>query len=139
MKAYKSQSSDNKKWRGNVKLWLPKDDGSEKDDYTKRTFNNFMACVEESNPGYHWGWDENTLKDKKIGILAREFADRQRLKRLNALGCVVSKLSHLFLLLFLRGGQAPVFTDFGIDQFQVVVDLRRVEHAHGGLDAGHAV
>ena len=73
LKDYKSQSSDNKKWRGNVKLWLPKDDGSEKDDYTKRTFNNFMACVEESNPGYHWNWDENTLKEKKIGILAREF------------------------------------------------------------------
>lgn len=78
LKDYKSQSSDNKKWRGNVKLWLPKDDGSEKDDYTKRTFNNFMACVEESNPGYHWNWDENTLKDKKIGILAREFEWRNQ-------------------------------------------------------------
>ena len=73
LKDYKAQTGDNKKWRGVVKLWLPKDDGSEKDEYTKRTFNNFMACVEESNPGYHWSWDETSLKDKKIGIIAREF------------------------------------------------------------------
>ena len=36
-------------------------------------FKAFKTAVEESNPGYHWNWDENTLKEKKIGILAREF------------------------------------------------------------------
>ena len=26
-----------------------------------------MTAVEDSNEGYHWGWDESTLKDKLVG------------------------------------------------------------------------
>lgn len=27
-----------------------------------------MTAVEDSNEGYHWGWDESTLKDKLVGV-----------------------------------------------------------------------
>lgn len=30
-------------------------------------FKGLMTSIEESNPGYHWNWDENTLKGKKFG------------------------------------------------------------------------
>lgn len=36
-------------------------------------FKGLMTSIEESNPGYHWNWDENTLKDKKFGaVMGRE-------------------------------------------------------------------
>ena len=28
-----------------------------------------ITCIEESNEGYEWNWDEKTLKGKKIGVL----------------------------------------------------------------------
>lgn len=68
---YKSQIQEDKKWKGVLRLPLPKDDGSEKDDWTKRSFGNAMWAIEESNPGYHWNWDESTLADKNIGVLFR--------------------------------------------------------------------
>ena len=30
-----------------------------------------MFCVEDGNPGYHWDWDESTLKGKTVGVLFR--------------------------------------------------------------------
>lgn len=35
-------------------------------------FKGLIKCVEESNPGYKWGWQEMTLKDKLIGVIFRE-------------------------------------------------------------------
>ena len=55
---YNANTNEDKKWRGTFRISIPKDDGSEKDGWTKRTFNNMIACVEESNPGYHWDWNE---------------------------------------------------------------------------------
>ena len=60
------------KWRGTFRLWEPTGDGSEKDGWTKRTFNNAIACVEESNPNYHWDWNEQGLKGKLIGVMYRD-------------------------------------------------------------------
>ena len=28
-----------------------------------------ISCIEKSNEGYEWNWDEKTLKGKKIGVL----------------------------------------------------------------------
>lgn len=61
-----------RKWRGNFRLWEPTGDGSERDGWTKRTFNNLIGCVEESNPGYHWDWNEQGLKGKLIGVQFRD-------------------------------------------------------------------
>lgn len=59
---YRSQDTEDKKWRGTFRLTEPKDDGSEKDQWAKRAINNMVAVLEESNPGYHWDWApiENT-------------------------------------------------------------------------------
>ena len=68
---YDNNTMENKKWRGTFRLKLPKDDGSEQDAWKKRSFNNFIWAVENSNPGYSWAWDEKTLKGKKVGLLYR--------------------------------------------------------------------
>lgn len=44
-------------------------------------FKGFVKAVEESNPGYHWQWNEATLTGKLIGIVfgEEEFINRQYL------------------------------------------------------------
>jgi hypothetical protein len=32
-----------------------------------------LACIKESNSGYHWDWDEAKLKGKMVGVLFRNF------------------------------------------------------------------
>lgn len=67
-KNYITQQGELKKWKGTYRrLNIPKDDGSEKDVWTKKRFNTFIVDVEEANPGYHWDWDERKLKGKIIG------------------------------------------------------------------------
>ena len=68
---YKANTSENKKWKGVLRQFLPKDDGSEKDEWTKRSFKGMTTAFEKSNPGYAWNWDENSLAGKLIGILFR--------------------------------------------------------------------
>ena len=68
---YKANTRDDKKWKGVLRLFIPKDDGSEKDEWTKRTFKGMTTAFEKSNPGYTWNWDENSLAGKLIGILFR--------------------------------------------------------------------
>lgn len=60
-----------KKWKGVLRLWLPKNDGSEKDEWAKSGLKGFVTSVEKSNPGYIWNWDEKSLKGKTIGIIFR--------------------------------------------------------------------
>lgn len=69
---YKNDSRENKKWGCNFLVNIPKDDGSEKDGWTKRSFKTFITAVEDSNSGYHWGWDEETLKNRLVGGLFNE-------------------------------------------------------------------
>ena len=67
---YRTNTNEDKKWKGNYRLNIP----SEKSKYPesdKKRFNNAMWAIEESNKGYHWDWNEKTLKDKKIGVLFR--------------------------------------------------------------------
>ena len=70
-KDFDSQTGEDKKWRGTMRINLPKDDGSEQDSWTKRTFENAMWALEDSNPGYTWDWDEKKLKGKIVGIIYR--------------------------------------------------------------------
>lgn len=69
---YKANTNEDKKWKGTLRINLPKDDGSEKDGWTKNSFSNAIGCIEEANPGYHWNWDETSLKGKLIGVAVRE-------------------------------------------------------------------
>lgn len=66
---YKDQDREDKKWHCNYILNEPKDDGSEKDGWTKRRFKTVTEALEESNAGYHWDWDEKKWKGKLIGGL----------------------------------------------------------------------
>ena len=76
-KDFDNQQGENKKWRGVYRIYEPKDDGSEKDTWTKRTFNNFIYCLEDSNPDYHLDWtplesgDFSQFKGKLLGLLFR--------------------------------------------------------------------
>ena len=68
---FAANTREDKKWKGVLRLFLPRNDGSDKDEWTKSTLKGFCTAVEKSNPGYQWNWDENSLKGKSIGILFR--------------------------------------------------------------------
>ena len=59
---YNAQQHEDKKWRGTYRLNVPKDDGTEKDGWTKNTFNGAMWAVEQSNPGLSLGLGRGQLK-----------------------------------------------------------------------------
>lgn len=71
---FKKQFDDNpnedKKWRGVYRLTVP-DENSKYFDGNRRTFNNFIYVMEDSNPNYHYDCDEKKFKDKMIGVLFR--------------------------------------------------------------------
>lgn len=66
---YAAQTQEDKKWKGTYRLNVPKDDGSEKDEWTARRFKTDIQAVEDSNKGFHWNWDETELKNKMVGIV----------------------------------------------------------------------
>lgn len=65
----KERFGDSVKYKGVFRL-NPPVDGDE--DWRKRQFEGNLWCVEQSNPGYSWDWDEKQLKGKKIGINIRK-------------------------------------------------------------------
>ena len=69
MQNYKNQTAEDKKWKGTYRLPVPKDDGTEQDEWRMRRFKTVIEAFEDSNKGYHWNWDENTLKGKIVGAL----------------------------------------------------------------------
>ena len=69
---YKSDTREDKKWRGVYNVFLPLDDGSEQDTWAKNRMNNLVGCIEDGNPGYHWDWDEKKLKGKKVALVFRK-------------------------------------------------------------------
>lgn len=66
---YNANTSEDKKWKGRTTIYLPKDDGSEKDTWTKNNFARWTKAFEDSNNGYVWDWDENKWKGKLIGLV----------------------------------------------------------------------
>lgn len=66
---YDANPREDKKWPAVYRLNVPKDDGSEKDGWTKRRFKTFIEALEASNDGYHFDWDENQFKGKQVGIV----------------------------------------------------------------------
>lgn len=67
-KNFDAQQND-KKWKGTHRINLPKNDGSEKDEWSIKTLKSRMTAVEASNDGYVWNWDENSLVGKLVGGL----------------------------------------------------------------------
>lgn len=60
-----------RKWKGVLRQFIPKDDGSQKDEWTKSSFKALTTAFEESNRNYRWDWNEQSLSGKEIGIIFR--------------------------------------------------------------------
>lgn len=69
---YRNNQNEDKKWGCNMLLNIPTDDGSERDGWTKRNFRTAIDALEDSNPGYHWDWNETKLKGLIVGGLFNE-------------------------------------------------------------------
>jgi hypothetical protein len=69
LQRYKANQNEDKKWSGITLLNIPSDDGSEQDGWTKRKFKTFTTALEDSNPGYHFDWDEQKFINKMIGFV----------------------------------------------------------------------
>lgn len=69
---YENQDREDKKWHCNYLLNVPKDDGTKEDGWTKRRFKTFTEALEESNPGYHFDWDETKFRGLMVGGLFNE-------------------------------------------------------------------
>lgn len=65
------QQTEDKKWRGVFRLYVPSGDGSEQDGWNTAKLKRFVTDVEDSNPGYRWDWDEKKLKGKLVGLTFR--------------------------------------------------------------------
>lgn len=73
-KDYRSQDREDKFWRGIINQNVP-NESADNYENQKRFFRSFTNAVEASNPGYHWDWNENGLKGKKIGVV---FGEREK-------------------------------------------------------------
>lgn len=71
-KQYDSNTAEDKKWKGRKFIYVPKDDGTEKDEWTKNTFAKWVNAFEDSNDGYKWDWKENKWKNLTVGIVFGE-------------------------------------------------------------------
>ena len=71
-KKFDDSQDEDKKWKGVVKLNIPKFDGTEKDNWTVKSFNTQFVAIEDSNPGYTWNNVLDSLKEKKIGLVLRD-------------------------------------------------------------------
>ena len=75
----KNRFGDDAKYKGVFRLTAPL---STDEDWRKRNFEGNLWAVEQSNPGYHWDWDEKKLKGKKVGINVRNrlymYNDKER-------------------------------------------------------------
>lgn len=68
---YRANTNENKKWRGTYNEFIPTE-GSEYYETNLNRFKTTIANIEDSNPGYHWDWDETKLKGKTVGVLIGE-------------------------------------------------------------------
>lgn len=70
-KQYEESQFEPKKYKGVIKINIPKEDGSEQDNWTIRTLKTQMTAIEDSNENYIWNWDEKTLIGLTAGLLFR--------------------------------------------------------------------
>ena len=73
-KDYRSQDREDKFWHGLINQNVP-DESSAKYSQQCQFFKRFVNAIEDSNSGYHWDWNEEGLKGKRIGVL---FGEKER-------------------------------------------------------------
>ena len=66
-----ADANGNKKWKGTYRIRIPKE-GTEYFEKDVVRFNGDMWLIMESNPGYEWNWEEDSLSWKLVGITIRE-------------------------------------------------------------------
>lgn len=66
---YQNNQNEDRKWKGRKWIYVPSDDGSERDTWTKNSFAKWTDSLEKSNKGYSWDWDENKWTNKLVGIV----------------------------------------------------------------------
>ena len=61
------------KYKGDFTLNIPNPDNTKREhpEWDIKVFNNMVFCVEQSNEGYTWDWNEKSLKGKLVGINVR--------------------------------------------------------------------
>lgn len=61
------------KYKGDFRIQIPNEDNKKREhiEWDIRNFNGAIWCIEQSNDGYKWNWDEKTLKGKLVGINVR--------------------------------------------------------------------
>ena len=69
---FQNSQLEDKKYKGVYRMRLPKEDGTEQDGWTMRRMKTDLTAIEDSNPGYHWNWDEASLAGKLVGIVFQE-------------------------------------------------------------------
>lgn len=69
---YDANTAEDKRWKGTARIYVPSDDGSEQDGWTKKAFARWTDALEKSNTKYTWDWDEKKWKNKLIGLIFRE-------------------------------------------------------------------
>ena len=62
------------KYKGDYAIQIPNESNPRRQhyDWDLRTFNGAIWAIEQSNPGYHWDWNEEGLKGKNVGINVRQ-------------------------------------------------------------------
>lgn len=71
-KQFDENTNEDKKWKGKTTVYVPNDDGSEKDNWTQDAFARWTAAFEASNDGYKWDWQEKKWKGLLIGLIYGE-------------------------------------------------------------------
>lgn len=69
---FEENTQEDKKWKGRTAIYIPKDDGSERDEWTQNAFARWTAAFENSNEGYHWDWQEKKWKNLLVGVIYGE-------------------------------------------------------------------
>lgn len=71
---YKNQNppvGQERRWKGVLRLNIPKGDGTDADETSKKVLKGAITAIEQSNPGYRWDWNEAGLKGKQVGCIFR--------------------------------------------------------------------
>ena len=71
-KQFEENTQEDKKWKGKASIYVPNDDGTERDEWTRNAFARWTAAFEDSNNGYHWDWQEKKWKGLYIGVIYGE-------------------------------------------------------------------
>ena len=62
------------KYKGDYAIQIPNQANPKRQhyDWDMRSFNGSIWAIEDSNPGYHWDWNEQGLVGKTVGINVRQ-------------------------------------------------------------------